>query len=517
MGLEIVESALESRTVRKAIGSRVISSLQTSEKKDDKGNFLGRILNFATSALGFFWSKVAGFLGRAINWSSLWGAVVGAARFVLTFDFNITDAALDLQSKQYEQAIFAQLGGTIGNALGYLVCGVAPGIALLTVNEALGALVLKNVGEEFLDELAGNISALAQTTFRALAQKTFAASFKNTRRWLKKPNNYVAQLIFGDRYAEVMNTWGAPGSKPFVIAQKIEDWIEKIPNENLRAAVEEGVEEFVDACVEAGYVVANTVDGFMAAQKLQQSNLLGEKRIIEIQPNRESEEKILLAGPEELLKPLVVQTLSQHQLIENRDMGQFIGASEAEIQKAKPHTQKLKIVMYPLQAPPYGKSKRVTINIPDVPRSKMDWEKIKVAVGGSNGYMWGRFRAQAELDNGRQAVVWGATETEAEQRLAAVLSLSEANFYTINVTEEKKAGTRATNEDLQKEPTRVYPGWVTVEVNRVRVGATAGGRVHSDGKRRKKFSKRFALYSATKPNKWEEDIAELFRGDTNAD
>lgn len=510
MALAIVESALESRTVRKAIGSRVISALQTSEKKDDKGNILGRILNFAASALGFFWSKVAGFLGRVINWSALWGAVVGAARFVLTFDFNVTDAALDLQSKQYEQAIFSQLGGTLGNALGYLVCGVAPGIALLSVNEALGALVLKNVGEEFLDELAGNLAALAQTTFRAMAQKTFAAAFKNTRRWLKKPNNLVAQILFGERYAEVMKTWGAPGSKPFTFAQKVEDWVESIPNENLRAFVEEGIEEFVDACIEAGYVVANTVDGFMAAQKLQQNALLGERRIIEIQPNRDSEEKILLAGPEEILKPLVVQTLSQHQIIENRDIGQFIGASEAEIQKAKPHTQKLKIVMYPLKAPPYGKSKRVTINIPDVPRSKMDWEKIKAAVGGENGYTWGRFRAQAELDNGRQMAVYGSSETEAEQRLLACLALSEANFYTLNVTEEKKAGTRATNEDLQKEPIRVYPGWVTIEVNRVSL--TPAGRLHTDGKHRKKFSKRFSLSANSKPPKWDEGIAELFRG-----
>src|SRR6476469_601765 len=515
MGLEIVETALESRTIRKAIGSRVVSALQTSEKKDDKGNFLGRILNFAANAIGFLWSKVYGFLGRVINWGSLWSAVVGAGRFLLTFDFNVTDAALDLQSKQYEQAIFSQLGGTIGNALGYLVCGVAPGVALLTVNEALGALVLKEVGEEFLDELAGNIAALAQTTFRALAQKTFASAFKNTRRWLKKPNNLLAQVIFGDRYAEVMATWGAPGSKPFTFAQKFEDWIESIPNENLRAAVEEGVEEFVDACIEAGYVVANTVDGFMAAQKLQQQALLGERRIIEVQPNRSSDEKILLAGPEEILKPLVVQTLSQHQLIENRDMGQFIGASEAEVQKAKPHTQKLKIVMYPVKAPPYGKSKRVTINIPDVPRSKMDWEKIKAAVGGENGYMWGRFRAQAELDNGRQMALYGATENEAEQRLLACLALSEANFYTLNVTEEKKAGTRATNDDLQKDPTRVYPCWVTIEVNRV--GVNTGGRVHTDGKRRKKFSKRFSLHSGFKPPKWEEEITELFRGDTDAD
>lgn len=511
--LEIVKTALESREVRKAIGSRVVAGLSTKEQKDEKGNFLGWLLNFGSSAVGFLFTKVYGFLGRAFNISRLWSGFIGATRFLLTFNWNISDPELDAQSKRYEQAIYTQLGGTVGSALGYLVCGITPGIALLTVNEALGALVLKNVGEEFLDELSGNLAALAQTTFRAMAQKTFAYAFKNTRRWLKKPNNVIAQLMFGDRYADVMNSWGKPGTKPFILSEKIEDRVEAIPNENLRFFVEEALEEFVDACIEAGYVVANTVDGFMAAQKLQRGSLLGERRIIEVQPNRESDEKILLAGPEELLKPVLIQTISQHQIIENRDVGQIIGASEQEVQKAKPHTQKLKIQMFIQPEPPYGTVKRITINVPDVPRSKMDWARIKAAVGNENGYLWGRFRAVAELDNGRQLAVYGASESEAEQRLLAVAELSDANVYYVNVTEEKKVGTRARNTRLQKEAVRVYPGFVTIEVNRVGID---GGQVGPDGKPRRMFSKRFDLWRKTKPADWEEEIHELFRGDTDA-
>lgn len=518
MPLEILESALESRTVRKAIGTRVISSLQTSEKKDDNGNFLGWVLDFGKNALGFLWSKITALVSRVFNVAALWGAIVGAARFILTFNFNITDAQLDLQVKAAQQAVYAQLGGTIGSALGYLVCGVAPAMALFTVNEALGALVLKNVGEEFLDELAGNIGALVQTTFRATAHKLFASAYKNTRRWLKKPNNLMAQIMFGDRYAEVMQKWGAPGSKPFVISEQIEEAIESIPNENLRVLVEEALEEFTDACIEAGYIVANTIDGFMAAQKLQRQTLLGERRIIEVQPNRETNEKFLLAGPEEVLKPVLIQTLTQHQLLADRDVGQIVGSAGNENLKPRPYAQKLKLQLFSVPKPPYmarenGNVQRVTIDVSDVPRSKMDWEKIKAALGGENGYLWGRFLASGTLENGRPLMVYGATKDEAEDRFLAIAALSEAKVYYYNVTEEVRTGTRLTNDGLQKESTRVYPAYVTIEVNRVQLD---GGRTAADGKKRQRFSKRFDLWRSTKPADWEESIAELFKGDTDA-
>ena len=519
MPLEIVESALESRTIRKAIGTRVISSLQTSEKKDENGNFLGFVLAFGFNVVGFLWGVLKGAVGAVLNFANLWGAIVGTARYILIFNSTISDDQLDLQVKAAEQAIFAQMGSTIGSALGYLVCGVAPSMALFTVNEALGALALKNVGEEFIDELAGNLGALVQTTFRATAQKLFAGAYKNVRRWLKKPNNLAAQIIFGDRYADVMQSWGAPGSKPFIISEKIEERIEQIPNENLRALVENALEEFVDACIEAGYIVANTVDGFMAAQKLQRQTLLGERRIIEVQPNRETNEKFLLAGPEEVLKPVLVQTLTQHQLLADRDVGQIIGATENENLRPKPYTQKLKIQLFSVQRPPFmarenGEVQRVSITVHDVPRSKMDWQRIKQALGGDNGYMWGRFRASGDLECGRPLIVYGATKDEAEDRLIALAALSESKLYFHNVTEEVKTGTRLNNDGLQKDSTRVYPAYVTIEVNRVQLD---GGRTARDGKKRKRFSKRFDLWRSTKPDDWEDAIADLFRGDTDAD
>lgn len=516
MALEIVESALKSRTVRKAVGQRVMSVIKTHEEKDERGGFLGRIWNVLKSFWGFLWSITIGSAFRNINFSALWSAIVGGARFLLTFNFNITDDELDKQAKQYELAIAAQLGSTVGGALGYLVCGVVPAASLLVVNEALGALALKNVAEEGLEEFAANLAGLMQVTFRAMAFKLFSNTYKNTRKWLKKPNNLVAQIMFGENYAAVMENWGKPGSKPFVISQIVEERIEQIPNERLRVFTENLLEEFLDACIEAGYIVANTVDGFIAAQKLSQKNLLGERRIVEIIPNRELErEKIILVGQEELLKPAIVQSIAHYQLIENRDVGQIVGAPAESIQFARPQPQRLVVQFFSVQQPPWKVNgvlpKTAEYQIPDVPRSRMDWEKIKLACGGANGYMWGRFFARANLSNGRQMAIYGATESEAEQRLTALAALSDAEIWTINVVEEKKAGRRLTQPKLQKEATRMYPGYVTVFVNRV---VSVGGRAGQDGLQRKESSHRFNLWTPTKPSDFEQEIAELFSGVT---
>lgn len=512
MPLELVKSSLESRSIRNAVGSRVISALQTKEVKDERGGIIGTILDWGSRGLNFFYTKVVGIIGRNLNFTKAWDMVVASTIFLLTFNFNTTDEELDKQIKQYELAIYSQLGSTAGSALGYFACGFLPGISLLAVNEMMAAKALAEVGEEFIEEFSSNLSGLIQAKFRAESFKTFANAYKNVRRWLKKPNNLAAQIIFGENYANVMKAWGEKGSKPFVFAEKIEEYVEKIPNEKLRLFLESFLEELVDACIEAGYVVANSMDSFIAANKMQNNNLMGEKRIIEIQPNRASEEKILLAGPEEILKPMVIQTISQHQLIENRDIGQIIGASIDESRRAQPQTQRIVIKLFSQPSPPWKrrghKLQEVTIKIPDVPRSKFDWEKIKDACGGPGGYTWGPHRATAELDNGRQMACYGATKNEAEKRLLACSKLTDAKILHINCTEEIDSGVRLEKPELQKRPVQVYPAYVTIFVNR----PTTVGRTTKEGKTLKQNSARINLWTAQKPSNWDEEIASLFEG-----
>lgn len=514
MPLELVKTALESRTVRKAIGTRVISALETKEAKDDRGGIIGFILDWGSRAIGFLYTKVIGIVGRNLNFSNAWSMVVSTATFLLTFNFNTTDEELDQQVKQYELAIYSQLGSTAGSAVGYFACGFLPGISLLAVNEMMAAKALRDVGEEFVEEFSANLSGLIQAKFRAESFKTFANAYKNIRRWLKKPNNLAAQIIFGDRYADVMKVWGEKGSKPFTFAEKIEEYVEKIPNEKLRVFLESFLEELVDACIEAGYVVANSMDSFIAANKMQNNNLMGEKRIVEIRPNRETEETILLSGPEELLKPQIVSTIANHQLIANRDVGQIVGYDAAENVRAKPQLRRIVIKLHNFQEPPFirnGQRRQpVSIKIPDVPRSNMDWQKIRTVLGDTKGYTWGRFLATLELDNGRQLQVYGGSENEAEKIAYSCATLSSANVLSCNVSEQKKSGVRLAKPQLQKESCIVYPSFVTIFVYK----RDTEGRTNREGTTLKEESVRLDLWGSQKPVEWDEQIQQLFSGDT---
>lgn len=515
MAIEISEGSLISKAVRKAIGTRKINPLQASTKdQDQKGNFLGWIWQGAKKLVGFVVKALFGAVKFTLT--SLWAAIHTSIDFIMNFNWNITDENLDLQVKGQWDALGGALGGAVGNAIGWIACGVLPGAAVAAFNEGMGAYILKEVGEEALDEIAGNLGAVIHFSYRAATQSLFAWAFKNTRKWLKKPGNIFAQALFGDKYAEVMTTWGEKNAPSFTFADYRDERVNQIPNTFWRNFVSEAIEEAWDACIEAGYVVAMSAESYIATQKLNQKQMLGPDRVVEITPNREAEnERVILAGPEELIKPQIVQVLAQHQLIENRDIGQIVGSSIDEPMKAKLQAQRIVIKLFSRRSPPWyskgDKLQEVTIKVPDVPRSKMDWEKIKMAVGGPGGYTWGNWRATAELDNARQLVAYAGTKAEAEKRVKALEVLTEAKILYINCTEELDGGVRTENPDLQKKPIEVYPGYVTIFVNRP---AATAGRVGKDGKRRKQASVRFNLWTQTKPDNWDEEIAELFKGDT---
>jgi hypothetical protein len=157
--------------------------------------------------------------------------------------------------------------------------------------------------------------------------------------------------------------------------------------------------------------------------------------------------------------------LSNYQLIENRDVGQLVGMPADDYLRAKPQSIRLVITFFsvqqpPWKAPPGQRLITATYAIPDVKRSKCDWETIKQACGGRNGYMWGRFRSTGSLSNGRQMQVLGASADEAEDRLRALVALSEATLAKKPTPSEDKA--EDASGSYIKRPTRIYPAYCTI-------------------------------------------------------
>ena len=255
---------LVSRKARSEVGIRTIANNIVETTKDDKGNILSEIINII-GKIGT--SLVKGLVsvllaGLSLTWAFAWGLVVSAATFLVNFNWNISDAELDKQVEQSWSNLYSSLGATLGNATGWLVCGVLPAASMFMFNEFLGLYVLKNVGEEALEELAGNISILIKSLAGATTRSIFSYLFKTVR-----------NILYPDR---------DKNAQPWILSQKIEEKIETITDFNIRRLVEEYYEELVDACVEAGYVVANSVDSGNAMFKNNSKGILDPDKIVEI-------------------------------------------------------------------------------------------------------------------------------------------------------------------------------------------------------------------------------------------
>ncbi len=432
------------------------------------------------------------------------------------FDWNIPDDQIDRQAKNRWTAYGGILGGTAGNALGFFACGIVPATSLFAFDERLASYVLREVSEEAFEELTFEIAYVIRLSLRNLARQTAGWMYKGARRWLKDPKNPIGGLLFGGRADEVREKWGEANSGSWSFAQAVEENIEKIPSTFWQNFTEELIDEAIDACIEAGYVVANSIEGYYAQQKLAQVLSNERQRVVEVTPNRQNEaEKFVLAGPESEVKGQLTTVLTTHQMVEDRDIGQFVGDTLDDYVRPRPFDGiRLKFALRSLKTPPYsrhGASRLVkaTVSLSDVSRVSLDWDKLRFACGGPNGYLWGRWRAHAILTNGHPLTVYGGTSDEAEDRLKAFLALSTAEIKTISVTEEKKEAERLRNPKLYKETTRIYPAYVTI-INRERTISFDLGRRSRDGNFNDKRA-RFDLWRSVEPPDFEEKIRELLR------
>jgi len=521
VGLVLALSNLESRVVRTEIvgntGIRTIGGLSKGEKKD----WLDKIVNFG-KAIGGWLLKAAGWvLGKIIEkiglkFTNAYQTMIQSISFAYNFNWQQTDAELDKYLENVKIQLAAIAGGTFGNSLGYLVCGVIPSVGVMLFNEPLGLYLLKEVGEEALEEFLSNFQVLCYTALNYKIQKEHIERFKSTRTWIKRtlsdPDSIQSKLFkktAGEKLYNAIQTWGDEGNKPWSIRQHVEQQIENIENPQLQAFIEEAYDEFIDACTEAGYIIAGGLDNWVLQQREANRNILGTERTVEFQPDRTIEnERIVLHGNELLIRQALPQVMANYQIMENRDVGQIIGAPIEETIKPNVSPISLKLIFYSTPTPPFNQAKVIAqYSIPDVKKSKLDWEDIKFACGGKNGYNWGRYKASVTLDNGRQLQVYAGSESEAEDRINAFVSLSEAEILSLRISEEKKTGMKANGKPLQKETTKIYPAYMTV-VTTQKVLNEKKGMPTLQGNYSYRRN-RIELWTDTKPDNFNEIIQEL--------
>jgi hypothetical protein len=303
--VEIKLGDLASRATRKVVvgnsnGIRRFSLSGFGQKKDDDGNILSSAISAIYKFGGFLVSKLFEWGSSLLSWtfSSLWGLVVNTYQFIYNFNWNQSDEQLDQTAKQAWETLAGSVGGLAGNAVGWLACGILPGAAIFAFNEALGVHILNEVGQEALQEFCANAAPVVQGTFRAIAQTAVGFFYKKARSYWRKQQKSKQETEWAQKIANKELTQEQVDAqrkkrdeeekeaKPWSFALKVEEKIESIPNEAVKNFAEEFLEEFGDACIEAGYVVAGAIDSYIAKAKIANRTILGNDQTVEITFNR---------------------------------------------------------------------------------------------------------------------------------------------------------------------------------------------------------------------------------------
>jgi len=417
------------------------------------GGFLETIFNGALRFGNFLISGITSLI--SFSFTKLWSWIVSGVQFIYNFDLNINDTAIDKQIEGLWNSFGGLLGGAVGRTIGWIGCGLVPAATVFSFNQSMGAYLLKEVGEQAIDEMLDAASEVINAGFRMGAQATFLWLYKDVRRALKDPSNpFGAALrsVMGNRQVD---NWGTGES--WTMAKAVEKKIESIPNTFWRNFTEEAFEEGTEACIEAGFAVAGGIDAWLAQQAMQQNPVLGSDRTVEIVPDRSApDERIILSGPEAVLRPTIVNVMATHQMLGNRDVGVLINGTPVD-ETIRPGTQerRLMIEFKEKTAPPWvmpdGKrARRRQITVFDIKRG-LSWEEVKFA---AKQYTSGQRLVNAQLNNGHQMQVYASTENEGLEKIKELLKLSTAEILPNGVRDSGYVDPTTRRREL---PYLVYP------------------------------------------------------------
>ncbi|MGL6339170.1 MAG: hypothetical protein ACRC80_08525 [Waterburya sp.] len=497
---------LLSKIARGKIGQRLIPSIDKlgGAIKTTSSGGVGGGLSTATGVIGGILGGFGGFIFGALKkalsfaWSftAIFSYMIQSAIFLYQFDWNASDEEIDKQLQGQFLGWAAQVGGAIGGALGYFACGIAPTAAMAAINPAAASYIIAKNGDEALEEMQGYLVSIIRASFRISAQTAFFQIYKGVRSILKA-TPAVRSLFPG------IDKWGDKKGARYTLSGVVEKKIESIKNPMQRVFTEAAIEEFFEGCIEGGFAFTQAMDSFVYEQKIKENAQITE--LLEIKPHRGSDEVVHLVGTREQLKPAITQTMSNYQLLKNRDIGSVIETPpEFFVQHAikKEDSLNLHIQLVSASNPPYKWTnpdfQKVAICIPDIPLSKIDFEKIRQAIG-VNGWVYGKFLARCKLTSGREFHVYASSSSEAKNKAEDLAKLTDAEIDRINVTEMTNSGKRKMHPNQQKNTVRVYPYKISVTRMVQKVGVP-----------RKVRSVKIDIWQPEKPYNFDDKIRSLF-------
>ena len=498
--LQLIKSALNSRYIRSKVGDSVRTiNVKHEIIRKKQGN---KILDFLGNAFkGFISFKITELKNAWTNAGSTWNWLVQRVEQVKQFDWNAPDKQLEDLMEAQNIRIASVWGSALGKSAGWLAaiaCGYGISYLIPVIGGAtLARSVAIGAGKEGLTEVGYALTNAVEQTFGAWANNAMTSGFINYRKFMKwlSEKNLLDGLYGKEKAKWIRDEWGKDGGPNMSFNSGMDDFIQSIENKRLQAFLQAFLEEGWDSFIEGGMVVAQQIDTAYAQHKIADNSIKGRTRTVKLIPDkRKKGEIVLITGTQKEVQNAVVQTMNDYRLISNRDVGQIIGMPAEDFVSAKPLRRSLTIIFKEKKEPPWkmpnGKQVRqYTVSIPDVSMG-LSWTKIKQA---AQSYRWGKFRATAHLDNGRQMAVYGASKGEAERVIKRLLTLSTAKVLSLNVTEEVEKK----NINLRKDPKTVYPAYATLLV---RKPTTGEGRDYIDGSKMAEESIRLDLWTDVAPD-----------------
>lgn len=478
-----------------------------------------------------------------------------AVSFCYTYNWNISDEALLKQLEQRKLAWYSQFGSTVGTILGWGVCGFLPGIVVYGFNKPLGRHIIKEVGEEGWDEILDSLVDLAGITARNEINKWVTYLYISFRALVRNAANDRMEdvpllggiinriLNFFPKWKEALKNWGN-GNEPWILSEKVEELIDESPlPHHWKEFLEEVLDEFGDACMEAGFVVARAIDSWHAARAEEQRVLDTPERVV-ITPNSAiPEETIVLEGSPRQLAPTISSLMATHSFIENREVGRTL-EPESTIQYAEQMSYPVSVILYwrNKEKPPYGRSvmnaenktlRTQQLTIPGVNKANLyRYKEIKEVMGyrgKTSHFRTGPFLATASIPGFRPFALYGDTLENAHRRLYEILEYFldpniinlKRDKVTMNVTYLVPEYSRDEVKALRREPELMYP-WCIDVISKFRIKHDADLSNILKPNSRIKATKqgvflnvktRLPLYLDDKPEDWNETLGELFKFD----
>lgn len=473
--INIVVRALESTTVRRAVGVRKFTT-GIAPDRDENGGIIGffrGLVGGMARLVGFIWNAVTWLLSK-INFTELWATIQQAVYAIAYFDWNQSDKTIHDQIVSNNNAMAQMVGRFAGSGL----------VRVLSIGVAAGAALLYPVvaGRIALD-LAADTTGQLRGEFVGLLGGVKDLAVENG----------LLNTVLGFRHLRWFGMEPRQTDGPYdSFAERVDKVVQTIPIPLLKNFVTGLLEGAEDAFWDVGYIVAGTLDDIVAANKHANSGINGPERVIKLVPDTNvPEEAIVLAGPQQIVQSAIEQTIANHRLVHNRDIGQIVGIPAAHFPRARHMSRSLVICFKDKEEPPWRvgavRSKEVQYSIPDADRG-LTWAKIKAA---ATKFTWGPYRATAVLDNNRQMAVYGVSPAEAEQQLRSLLVLSTASLVSLTVSDEKLRSPAHVKRAKQMFP--AYANLVTSPTD-------VQGRPVSGDRAYRRERRRINLYPATEPD-----------------